>query len=274
MGFADSIAIVTGGAAGIGRALCERLAQTGARVIVADINGTGAEEVAASIRAISRQAESAEVDVSNAKEVDALVARTVEKHGRLDLMFNNAGVAAVGELRDGDLADFRRILDVNLFGVVHGTMAAYRVMLVQGGGHIVNTASVTGLMPTPLLSAYSASKWAIVGFSTAVREEAASLGVKVCAACPGLVRTDIGERNVYWNVRKEDYLRWLPWMKMALSPVQAADGILRGVARNEAIIVLPFSAKIAWKVHSLWPSIFSPMFRRTLKGFRALRVKP
>ena len=271
--FRQSVIIVTGGAAGIGRALCERLSEFSARIVVADINGARAEELADAIRGRGGQAESAEIDVANSSQVESLVAKTLAKHGRLDFMFNNAATAAVGEFRDGNLADCRRIMDVNFFGVVHGTMAAYHVMLRQGSGHIVNTASVTGLFPSPIISAYSASKCAIVGFSNAVREEAASLGVRISVACPGLVKTDIGERNVYWNVRKEDYLRWLPWMRMALSPAQAAEAILRGTARNQGMIIFPRAAKIGWQVHTLWPALFRPIFRRTVQGFRALRIR-
>ncbi|MEW6302074.1 MAG: SDR family oxidoreductase [Verrucomicrobiota bacterium] len=272
--FRDRTAVVTGGAAGIGRALCERLAELGARVVVADINGQGAEDVATQLRQRGAQAEAAKADVSDVMQIDALVNDVVAKHGRLDFMFNNAAVAAVGELRDGNIQDFRRIVEVNLFGVVHGTMAAYRVMVRQGSGHIVNVSSMTGLMPTPIISAYSTTKWAIVGFSTAVRVEAAGLGVKVSVACPSLVQTDIPERSFFWNVRKEDYLRWLPWKRLMLTPAQAADAILRGTTRNKEIIVFPFSAAIGWLVYRTFPSLFGPLFGRTLEGFRALRITP
>ena len=248
----NRVAIVTGGASGIGRALCEQLAADGAFAVVADINVDGAEGVAAAIRQSGGRAAAVAVDVSREEEVEKVVSDVVVTHKRLDYMFNNAAVAIVGELRDGNVPDFRRVVDVNLFGVVHGTMSAYRVMLRQGFGHIVNISSMTGLMPTPILTAYSTTKWAIVGFSTAVRVEAAGLGVKVSVACPGLVRTDIGERNVYWNVRKEDHLAQLP-MRWAVEPGQVANGILRGVARNQEIIVFPFSVRVAWWVYRACP---------------------
>ena len=269
----DRVALITGGASGIGRALCERLASDGAFAVVTDINVAGAEEVAAAIRQRGGRAAAVALDVSHEAEVQQVVSDVVASHGRLDYVFNNAAVAIVGEFRDGNLADFRRVVDVNLFGVVHGTMAAYRVMLRQGFGHIVNISSMTGLMPTPILSAYSTTKWAIVGFSTAVRVEAAGLGVKVSVACPGLVRTDIGERNVYWNVRKEDHLAQLP-MRWAVEPGQVAKGILRGVARNQEIIVCPFSGRVAWWVYRAYPFVFAPLLRGMLQKFRALRIKP
>jgi len=267
------VALVTGGASGIGRALCEKLAADGASVVVSDINVAGAEEVAAAIRQRGGRTEAAQLDVSLAPEVDKLVNDVAATHGRLDYMFNNAAVAVVGELRDGNVADFGRVVDVNLFGVVHGTMAAYRVMLRQGFGHIVNISSVTGLMPTPILTAYSTTKWAIVGFSTAVRAEAAGLGVKVSVACPGLVRTNMGEHNMYWNVRKEDHLAQLP-LRWAMEAEQAAKAILRGVARNQEVIVFPFSARVAWWMYRAYPLVFAPLLRRMLKKYRALRLKP
>ena len=269
----NRVAIVTGGASGIGRALSEQLAAAGASVVVADIDGRAAEQAAASICQRGERAEAAQVDVSDAVQVDKLVACTVGKHTRLDFMFNNAGIAAVGELRDGNLDDFRRVVEVNLFGVVHGTMAAYRVMLDQRAGHIVNISSATGLIPTPILTAYSATKSAIIGFSQALAVEAAGLGVQVHVACPGLVRTQFPDRSMYWNVRKEDYLAWLPWQRWMLTPDQAARAILRGTLRSKEIIVFPFSASVGSHLYQLCPRVFSPLLRRTLKGFRALRLK-
>jgi NAD(P)-dependent dehydrogenase (short-subunit alcohol dehydrogenase family) len=269
----NRIALVTGGASGIGRALCEKLATDGAVVVVADINVSGAEDVAAAIRQRAGRATALLLDVSREAEFQKVVSDVVVAHGRLDYLFNNAVAAIVGEFRDGNVADFRRVVDVNLFGVVHGTMAAYRVMLPQGFGHIVNISSVTGLMPTPILTAYSTTKWAIVGFSTALRVEAAGLGVKVSVACPGLVRTDIGEHNVYWNVRKEDHLAQLPWRWM-IEPGQAAKAILRGVARNRETIVFPFSARAAWWLYRACPWVFAPLMRRMLQRYRVLRLKP
>src|SRR2546430_2686845 len=238
------VALVTGGATGIGRALCEELAARGVFVVVTDINVVGAKEVAAALEQQNCRAEALALDVSRAADVDTVVNEVAARHGQLDFIFNNAAVAAVGELRDGNIEDFRRIVDVNLLGVVHGTMGAYRVMLRQGFGHIINVSSVTGLMPTPILSAYSTTKWAIIGFSLGLRAEASELGVNVSVACPGLVQTSISDRSAYWNVNKEDYLKWLPWRNNMLAPAATARAILRGVERDREIIVVPFSARV------------------------------
>jgi len=272
-GFDNRIAVVTGGASGIGRAVCQLLAAQGAVVVVADINLPGAQEVASAIRGHAGRAEAIELDVARAGDVERVVDAVAATHGRLDFMFNNAAIAAVGELRDGNIEDFRRIVDVNLFGVVHGTMTAYRLMLRQRFGHIVNTSSMTGLMPTPIISAYSTTKWAIVGFSTALRLEARALGIKVSVACPSLVRTNIGDSNLYWNLDKQQYLARLPWRWMT-EPDAAAKAILRGVARNEGIIVFPFSSRIAWWLYRVCPSLFAPFMQRMVQQFRDIRLKP
>src|ERR1041385_9010548 len=117
------VAVVTGGASGLGRALCGQLAIDGAFVMVADINIGKAEEVAAAIRQRAGRAAAAPLDVSSEADVQKVVCNAVTTHGRLDYMFNNAAVAIVGKLRDGNAADFRRVVDVNLFGVVHGALA-------------------------------------------------------------------------------------------------------------------------------------------------------
>jgi NAD(P)-dependent dehydrogenase (short-subunit alcohol dehydrogenase family) len=132
-------------------------------VVVADINAGGAGQVASTITTASGRARAAHLDVSRAEDVQKLIDETASKHGQLDFMFNNAGIAMGGEVRDMDLEHWRRILDVNLWGVIYGTTAAYRVMTQQGFGHIVNTASLGGLIPEPMATAYATTKHAVVG---------------------------------------------------------------------------------------------------------------
>src|SRR3954471_3734926 len=168
MDLTDKVAVVTGGASGIGAALCQRLAQAGARVVVADIDLDRARDTA---QGIGKHAEPVHVDVTRAESVQALVDGAVKAHGRLDFMFNNAGLAVVGDMRDLSLEHFRKVLDVNLWGVIHGSHYAYRVMALQGRGHIVNTASGFGLVPGPFNGPYVTSKFAVVGFTETLRVE-------------------------------------------------------------------------------------------------------
>src|SRR3954470_22550620 len=146
--FAGKVAIVTGGASGIGRALGEVLAEHGATVVLGDVNAS--ESVAS-------------LDVRHEEAVRSFVARVYERHGRLDFMFNNAGVSIGGPTHELDAAHWQRAIDVNLKGVVNGILAAYPRMVEQGFGHIVNTASVAGLAPAVMTAPYSTTKHAVVG---------------------------------------------------------------------------------------------------------------
>ena len=250
--FDGRVAIITGGASGIGRALAEELVAHGCRVVLADINGAQAEQVAAGLRARGAAAESAPVDVRDAEAVRALVEK-VGREGRLDYLFNNAGVATFGEARDMALADWNRIIDVNLRGVVNGVVAAYPLMIRQGGGHIVNTASAAGLAPTPSATAYAMTKHAVVGLSTSLRGEAARFGVRVSAVCPGFIDTPLKDSLQLLNCDRETALRAFP---LKLHPAdECARVVLRGVARNRPIIVVTSFARLAWLVYRLSPSL-------------------
>src|SRR5258706_9836070 len=163
--FNGKVAIITGGASGIGRALGEALAREGAEVVLADLRGERALEVAAEIVKAGGRARGAALDVCDAAAFAALVAATVAESGRLDYLFNNAGIAISGEARDMTLDDWNRVLAVNLHGVVHGVAAAYPVMIAQKSGHIVNTASLAGRAAHPRRGAFPAGKHAGVGVS-------------------------------------------------------------------------------------------------------------
>jgi short-subunit dehydrogenase len=143
-------------------------------------------------------------------------------------------------------------------------------MVRQGFGHILNVSSLGGLMPTPILTPYSTTKWAIVGFSTSLRVEAASLGVKVSVACPGMVRTNFPNGAAYVRVNKDAYLKRLPGRFM-MEPTDAARAILRGVVRNQAIIVFPWHAHLLWWCHRHFPWLLSPLWRLTVREWRTLR---
>ena len=248
--FAGKVAIVTGGGSGIGAALVRALTGRGATVVIADIDEAAAKTVAREVSAAGA-ASAVAVDVRDSGAVADLVTQVAAEYGLLDLIFNNAGIAIGGMVDELTLAHWDRAIDVNLRGVVHGVHAAYPLMLRQGHGHIVNTASLAGLVPGPSLAPYAAAKHAVVGLSLSLRAEGASRGVRVSAVCPGFVDTpllgrvnpDLPQTETGANAAALAGLLGKLYQADAL-----AQDVLRGVARNRALIVAPRSARVAWRM--------------------------
>jgi NAD(P)-dependent dehydrogenase (short-subunit alcohol dehydrogenase family) len=256
--FRDAVIIITGGASGLGRALGEELASRGAEVVLADLQTELAEQVAEGIRSRGGRASAVHLDVTDFTAVTRVIEETAHQRGRLDYVFNNAGIVVAGELELHRIEDWNRIIDVNLRGVVNGVQSAYPIMKRQGFGHIVNTASIAGLLAAGGLSSYGATKHAIVGLSTALRVEAASHGVRVSVLCPGPVNTPIAEGGKFGKILQPlppDVQRELWERESPITTTQFATGAVRGVARNQAIIVLPWRWKIVWMIYRWFPSL-------------------
>lgn len=263
--FNGQLAIITGGGSGIGAALAAALSARGARVIVCDIDAARAQALVGRGDAI----EGVRVDVTDAAAVSAFVDDIATRHGRIDLFFNNAGISVTGDARDLALQHWRRVIEVNLMGVVHGTHAAYRIMTRQGSGHIVNIASLAGLIPFPTNAPYATSKHAVVGLSVSLREEGAALGVKVSAVCPGFIESNIFRDTPFINVPREEILKGVPFKPMDTD--LAATRILHGVARNQAIISFPGYARFIWRLYRLWPGLIALLNRRLVRDLRRVR---
>lgn len=269
------IAIITGAASGIGQALASALVARGDTVVAADIDGGGAERVAGELaRRGPGTASPAVVDVRDAEAVQALVDQTRDQHGRLDVMVNNAGIGVGGEARDLVLAHWDRVIDVNLRGVVHGVQAAYPVMIEQGSGHIVNTASLAGLLPTPGMTPYAMTKHAVVGLSLSLRAEAAGFGVRVTVVCPGVVDTPILDKGGPDDLPKSamsanarEFLRQA--QPRFYSADQLAQDIVRGIDRNTALVIAPASARVAWYLWRYAPFAINRVAARQLAWARA-----
>ena len=256
--FDNATAIVTGGASGIGRALAEELVKRGCEVVLADLQIELAEEVASEIRVAGGKAEALELDVSNFSAVECLLQETVERTGRLDYMFNNAGIGIGGDVSLHSIEDWDRIIDVNLGGVINGVQAAYRIMLHQGFGHIVNTASMAGLMPSPGTVSYATTKYAVVGLSKSLRPEAALAGIRISVLCPGVIRTPILEGGKYGKALVNISPERLRDMWERLKPMPSnifASKALNAVAKNKTIIIIPSWWKLFWWINRLSPSL-------------------
>ncbi len=254
--FDGAVAIITGGASGIGRAFGETLAAKGCEVVLADLQTDQAEEVAAGIRASGGKAIAVELNVVDHGAVVKIVEQTVERCGRLDYMFNNAGIVVFGEASDYDISDWNLSIDVNLRGVVHGVDAVYRTMLKQGFGHIINTASIAGLCPWPMEIGYTTTKYAIVGLSQALRAEVEDTDVRVSVMCPGTIKTPILEGGKFGR-----WIRNYPAAKVnklmdSTRPVPVDTFVkvaLKQIAKNRAVIVIPAYYRVLWWLYRLSP---------------------
>jgi NAD(P)-dependent dehydrogenase (short-subunit alcohol dehydrogenase family) len=257
--FRSKRVFITGGASGIGRGLAEALAAQGAVVTVADLNFAGAQAVAAGIAERGGQCIAQQLDVADS----AAFERLLESAGQLDYLFNCAGFAIVGELRHMDMQAWRRIVDVNLMGVIAGSLAAYQRMARQGNGHIVNIASVAGLVGAPMGAAYATTKAGVVMLTQMLRAEGESLGVKASAVCPGFIRTGIMDNAQYLNTTRQAMQAQLQVPFMDLAP--AIERILHGVERNQAVIVFPGYARLLWRLLRWAPWLAVPLRRRLVR---------
>jgi NAD(P)-dependent dehydrogenase (short-subunit alcohol dehydrogenase family) len=274
--FENAVAIVTGGGMGLGEALCEELARRGATVVVADVDGDAARQVAGRLEQSGRPALAVRIDVADEAEVAQLIESTVAGYGRVDYMINNAGIAIGGDSRDLSIQQWRRVLDVDLLGVVNGTVHAYQVMARQGHGHIVNISSLSGLVPQPGNVPYCTSKHGIVGLSLSLRSEGADLGVKVSAACPGDMKTKIYDNMVVVNMPREEVAtlsRRTHYLMPQISAQAAARAILHGVDRDRPLIVFPFAVQVIWHLYRWFPGLLYRINAHRMRLFRGLRAR-
>ncbi|KUI33649.1 short-chain dehydrogenase [Mycobacterium sp. IS-1590] len=269
MSFTGKQALVTGGGSGIGAALCRALVAAGAEVVCTDVDGDAAEHTVAGL---GGKARAARLDVTDSAAVQAAVDDVVNRAGRLDLMFNNAGIVWGGDTELLTLDQWNAIIDVNIRGVVHGVAAAYPLMVRQGYGHIVNTASMAGLTAAGQVTSYVMTKHAVVGLSLALRSEAAARGVKVLAVCPAAVETPILDKGSIGGFVGRDYFLQAQGGKPYDADRLARD-VLRAVERNKPILVKPRIAHAQWMFARLAPTLMNRVSMRFIADQRAKQAQ-
>ncbi|MEW6187083.1 MAG: SDR family oxidoreductase [Thermodesulfobacteriota bacterium] len=268
--FEGAVAIVTGGASGIGRAMAEALVKKGCEVVLVDLQKDYLEKAVAEIRSAGGRALAVQADVSDAYALKRIVSDTVKRSGRLDYLFNIAGIIITGMVAQHTMEDWERIIDINLRGVIHGVQAAFPFMISQGFGHIVNMASLAGLIPIPGAAAYTATKHAVVGLSASLRIEAALLGIRVTALCPGIIRTPLAEHGgtygKMYTLSTSDSLKDTEEKLRPMDPVLFVEKALRAIAKNKAVFIGRRDWALIWRFYRLFPGWGNLISKKIVKN--------
>jgi NAD(P)-dependent dehydrogenase (short-subunit alcohol dehydrogenase family)/pimeloyl-ACP methyl ester carboxylesterase len=261
------LALVTGAGSGIGRATALAFADVGMRVVAVDIDGGAADRTVELGRALGADIHAAAVDVTDAEAMEDLAKSVLAEHGVVDVLVNNAGIGIAGPFLATELGDWRRTLDVNLFGVIHGCRAFARQMIDRGeGGHIVNVASAAAFQPSKGLPAYSTSKAAVLMLSECLRADFAGYGIGVTAVCPGIVATNITRTTRFVGrdaetqaVARSETTRL--YRRRAFPPEKVADAIVRAVRDNRAVVDVTPEAAFIHRVYRFAPGLLRRIAR-------------
>lgn len=267
--FKDRVVVITGAGSGIGRATALAFAKQGAWLHLVDIHRARVEEVAAAAQRLGPPAQPHVVDVRDAAAMERLAHDVYARHRRVDVLVNNAGVGHSALVQETTLEDWRWVLDVNLWGVIHGIHAFVPRLIDQGGdAHVVNTASFAGLVGVPSMAPYSASKFAVVGLSEALGAELAPHGIRVTAICPGVIATDIvraGRLEGALGERK--HLLEGFYQKRGIPPERVARDILRAVKSGT-----PLATTLGASYPALLLRRVSPRLWRSTAGLALGRI--
>lgn len=273
--FAGKVAAITGAASGMGRSLAVILARRGCEVAISDIDEVGLAETA-------RLAEAAKpgirvtkkwLDVADAEAMKAWAREVATEHGRVNLIFNNAGVSYSATIEGTPQAEFDRIIDIDFWGVVHGTRAFLPFLRASGDGHVINTSSLFGLIAFPGQCTYNSAKFAVRGFTEALRLELEMTGAPVSASCvhPGGIKTNIARASKVHSsmadlgIDDHELARKNFEKAFRVTADDAAEIILRGVQRNDARILVGTDARILDVVQRLLPGSYAGLLARISK---------
>ncbi len=246
-------AFVTGAGSGFGRALSLALAGRGYKVAATDLNANSATETALMIKESGGQAESMKVDVTIPYDLESGAERFFKEWGGVDLLINNAGVAVVGKVHEVPVNDWQFIVNINLLSVVYGCRAFVPRMLQQGGGHIMNTASLAGIASLPEMGPYNVTKAAVIALSETLRGELRSGNIGVTAVCPSFFKTGLMD-----NARGPETMKNIGHQALqsgVLTAEQIAEMALRDMERNRLYSIPHRTGRMLWRTKRLVPEV-------------------
>lgn len=260
--------LITGAGSGIGRATAYELAQGGAHLILCDLNRDSVEQTAVKARALGAEVETHVVDVSDWDDMSALADKVKKAHGALDILVNNAGVGLGGDFLSTPIEDWQWVIGINLMGVVHGCKLFAPAMVTRKSGHIVNVASAAGYYAAPDMTAYSASKHAVMGLTEALRAELSVYDIGVSAICPGIVNTNIvatGRMHGSTGQSQQKLVNF--YKKRNYGPEHVARAIADAVVHNRAVVPVSPEAWVLYGAKRFTPGLMdwmnsSPVLRK------------
>jgi NAD(P)-dependent dehydrogenase (short-subunit alcohol dehydrogenase family) len=255
--FTDRVAVVTGAASGIGRAVAEALAARGCDLAIADIDAEGLAQTAEHIEGLGRRVTTHRVDVSDRAQMEAFAAAVEQAHGRVDVLVNNAGVTCAATFEEQSLEDFEWVVGINFWGVVYGCKLFLPLLLRQDDAYVVNLSSMFGLVGMPRQTSYCATKFAVRGFSESLAVELAGTPVKVLSVHPGGVRTNIARSARYAGPKGEQLrdrtVRFFE--KVGMTPAAAAARILAAMERNAERLLITPEAYVTDVIKRIYPAV-------------------
>ncbi len=272
MSFEGRTIAITGAASGIGRALALELARRGSDVAICDVDEDGLEETARGVESAGRRVTRSRVDVADRAAMHAFAERSIEAHGRIDGIVNNAGVSLTNTVANMSYEDLEWIVGINFWGVIHGTKAFLPHLLERRDGWIVNLSSVFGIVAFPSQAAYNATKFAVRGFTECLRQELAGTGVTAISVHPGGIKTNIARRGRFVDSfdgadDKETMVEEFDRIART-SPEDAARVIVRGMERRSPRVLIGADALVIDTVQRLAPVRYPDVFGAVAKRVR------
>jgi short-subunit dehydrogenase len=269
----NKVAAITGAGSGIGQALAINLAQEGSDLALSDVDKKGLAETLKMLKAYSVNVTHQILDVSDKDAVYAWANKVVEDHGKVNMIFNNAGVALSGTVESLSIEDYKWIMDINFWGVIYGTKAFLPYLEQSGEGHIINISSVFGLTSQPLMSGYNASKFAVRGFTESLRQDLELTGSKVSTSCihPGGIKTNIAKSarmsksvEAATGIKQENATSSMEKFFIH-TPDSAAKTILKGVKNNARRVLIGIDAKVLDGMARVLPTGYQWVFTKVVK---------
>ncbi len=275
--FSERVAVITGAASGIGRAVCVQLAKEGCDLALADVNQDGLREAARGARNLGRKVSTHIVDVSHKSSMEAFSEEVISEHGHVHLLVNNAGVSVTDMVENGNLEDFEWIMGINFWGVVYGCKFFLPYLLEEDEAHIVNVSSLFGLIGFPSQSYYAATKFAVRGFTESLTEELKGANIQVSCVYPGGIKTSLVRDGRFGRgfigLNQEETVRNFEEKMARTTPEKAADILVKGIKNNNSRILIGPEARWIDRLQRFFPKRCASMLSRSAaKHFQTQQV--